>query len=57
MDPPQYLIINPLFIKEVYKKNDEVVQYMERNFYLFFDARKISILIKNLKNQKIKKIL
>ena len=56
MDSPQYLIINPLFVK-VYKKNDEVVQYMERNFYLFFNAQKISNLIKNLKNQKIKKIL
>ena len=49
MDPPQYLIINPLFIKEVYKKNDEVVQYMERNFYLFFNSQKISNLIKKLK--------
>ena len=55
MDPPPYLIINPLFIK-VYKKNDEVVQYMERNFYLFFNAQKISNLIKNLKNPKVHKL-
>lgn len=55
MDPPKYLIINPLFVK-FYKKNDKVIQHMERNFYLFFNAQKISNLIKNLKNPKVHKL-
>ena len=49
MDSPQYLIINPLFVK-VYKKNDEHIQIMERNFNLFFNVQKIRNIIKKLKH-------
>ena len=56
MAHPEYLIINPLFI-HFSKKNDQIIQPIEKNFYLFFNAQKISNLIKNLKNQKVLKLL
>ena len=49
MNSPNYLIMNPLFVK-ITKKNSHVIRHIERNFYLFFNSQKIRNIIKKIKN-------